>query len=637
MIESETSTYIQFEENYLLRNYRAVTSIPDISLTEFVANSWDAGAYNVSIKIPNSVDEEISVEDDGVGMTNEEFMQRWMTLNYDRQSHQGRYVVFPDKVDSYKRIAFGRNGIGRHGMICFNDKYEVFTWKNGKCNHYTIAVASGQFPFRIIDKKTFDKAGHGTRICASVQRHLPDYKEIMNIISTRFLYDPRFRVTINGRAVDLLDNKNIVFTQEDVTIHNVKLNITIVDSTKTSNKSQLHGLAFWISGRLVGQPSWNVGKIQFLDGRCKAAKRFTIIIQTDGLVDDILPDWTGFIDTINMRTFLLELKPIIDKFLESIMSEQIEELQNDVINDTLDQLEDLTQYEQRDVSNFLQVMTSKTPIINSDTLKTAVEAVIAMEKAKKGHVLLAQLGQMSADDIDKLSDMLSSWNVDDILAVLNEIDKRITVIEAISRIYEDKSTDELHTLHPLVLSARWLFGPEFDSPMFVSNKTLSTVVSTLFNEKEYDVNVIANSKRRPDIVILKDLTFSAVCTDKVDDHANGIMKPDQILIIELKRGGFEIGADEVSQAEHYVRQIKKSGVLHSSSSIHAFVVGAKIGDVDTHKSSESGTVDVVTYGHLVETAKLKLFRLQEQLSEHYESLDDKSIVEKALQNKQLKL
>lgn len=40
------------------------------------------------------------------------------------------------------------------------------------------------------------------------------------------------------------------------------------------------------------------------------------------------------------------------------------------------------------------------------------------------------------------------------------------------------------------------------------------------------------------------------------------MKPDQVLIIEVKRGGFEITDDEVNQVEFYVRQIRKSAVLH---------------------------------------------------------------------------
>ncbi len=42
-----------------------------------------------------------------------------------------------------------------------------------------------------------------------------------------------------------------------------------------------------------------------------------------------------------------------------------------------------------------------------------------------------------------------------------------------------------------------------------------------------------------------------ICTDRVDNETGGIMKPDQILIVELKRGGSEIGLMEVAQAEHY--------------------------------------------------------------------------------------
>lgn len=237
---------------------------------------------------------------------------------------------------------------------------------------------------------------------------------------------------------------------------------------------------------------------------------------------------------------------------------------------------------------------------------------------------------MQPDELDKLSDLLKNWDINDIVNVIDEIDRRILVVEAISRVYEKRETDELHTLHPMVLAARWLFGAEFDSPMFVSNRALNTVVKTLFKEDDYDTSAIANPSKRPDIVCLKKSTMRAVCTDRIDNEAGGIMKPDQVLIIELKRGGFEIGPQEVFQAENYVRQIKKSGILHKTSNIHAFVVGCEIGDIDVHKVSDSGTVDVLTYGHLVETANVKLFGLKKTLEEHYNSFNDESLVEKAL-------
>jgi len=82
----------------------------------------------------------------------------------------------------------------------------------------------------------------------------------------------------------------------------------------------------------------------------------------------------------------------------------------------------------------------------------------------------------------------------------------------------------------------------------------------------------------------------------------------------------------------------KKTMLHKTSEIHAFVVGCTIGDIDTHKKTESGVVDVVTYGHLVETASAKLFGLRQTLEEHYNNFEDETLVEKALKEpSQMKL
>ena len=59
---------VRFEEDYIFRNNRVLTTTPDIALTELVANSWDAGALNVEIHIPENEDENlISIQDDGCG------------------------------------------------------------------------------------------------------------------------------------------------------------------------------------------------------------------------------------------------------------------------------------------------------------------------------------------------------------------------------------------------------------------------------------------------------------------------------------------------------------------------------------------------------------------------------------------
>ena len=345
--------------------------------------------------------------------------------------------------------------------------------------------------------------------------------------------------------------------------------------------------------------------------------------------EEVLPDWSGFADSLKMRSVFKQLKKHIDESLLSVMSEQIKDTQLTVIEEMREQLEDLHIYGQREVSLFIEEVTTKQPVISQDFLKTAIEAVINIEKSRRGEQLLSIIGKMSPDDIDKLTILLKNWDINDILTVIDEIDRRIIVIEAISRLQDDKTVDELSTLHPLVLNARWLFGSEYDSPMFVSNSALSTVLKQLFNVSEQDKEYVENLRRRPDIVVLNESTIKTVCTDRLDTES-GIFKPDQILIIELKRGGFKITDKEFQQASYYTRQIRRSCVLHKKAEIHTFLVGSQIGDVDIYAKTESGIIEVVTYGQLVETASQKLFRLRERLKKHYDSLEDKSLVEQAL-------
>lgn len=73
------------------------------------------------------------------------------------------------------------------------------------------------------------------------------------------------------------------------------------------------------------------------------------------------------------------------------------------------------------------------------------------------------------------------------------------VVEAIERLCSDIHTDELHTLHPLVAQARWLFGPEYDSKMYTYNKRLNTIVKDVFKNLKY--TELEEPNRRPDLVI----------------------------------------------------------------------------------------------------------------------------------------
>lgn len=83
-----------FEEDYLVRTLGRIAHDPDIAITELVANAWDAGASKVDIIVPTEKNNALVITDDGHGMTDRQFKERWMMLGYNRIKHQGTVLSF---------------------------------------------------------------------------------------------------------------------------------------------------------------------------------------------------------------------------------------------------------------------------------------------------------------------------------------------------------------------------------------------------------------------------------------------------------------------------------------------------------------------------------------------------------------
>lgn len=294
----------RFEDDYLTRTYSKITNRPDLAFTELVANAWDSGASKVKIIIPpvKAVEDTIvSIEDDGAGMSKQEFNDRWMTLAYNRLRHQGEYAEIPPDREYVKRRAYGRNGIGRHSMLCFSNKYTVETWKDGECNIFELEQSGGETALQLNIKKTYSKNGHGTIISARIDKNYPDTSKIQPILSARFMYDPRFELLINGVMIGLEQFEGIIVKEEIQVLDDLKIEITALSSQITARRSQQHGIAFWVNRRLVGEPTWILNKNNLADGRTTVAKQYTIIVQTNDMLSDVTEDWTDFRDNTRVN------------------------------------------------------------------------------------------------------------------------------------------------------------------------------------------------------------------------------------------------------------------------------------------------------------------------------------------------
>lgn len=615
-----------FEDDYLLRELGQVAHVPQVALTELVANAWDAGATRVDLILPSEIGGTLTVTDNGHGMTPAQFKKRWMTLRYDRLKHQGVNVEFPSGRTARPRRAYGRNGVGRHGLLCFADSYTVHTWRDGVLASFVVGTGSGSSPFVLSSETLGHRSGCGTQLSVGVTRKLPDAEEILTVLAARFVHDPEFEIRVNDVQRSFAEIEGRVSEEVLELGAGRSATVIVIDSTRLNHSSVHQGIAFWVQRRLVGSPSWAIGQIANFDGRTRFARRYKVIVDTQGYETDVEQDWTAFRATDAVRELYRATAEHIGKVAQDLAAEIVEAASEDALVQNRTELASLGQGARLEVAEFTKVLAQAHPTISPDFLTTAVKAVIHLEKSKSGAALLQKLSSLPPDDVAGLDRLLTEWTVKDALRVLDEIDGRISVIETVRRLADDPSTDELHTLHPLILRSRWIFGPEFESHEYCSNVTLQTVARELF--KSQDAQFI-NERHRPDIVVLPEkTTWQMTGIESFDPVDPTLTRIQHVLVIELKKGGFELTRKEVNQTDGYVQDIAASGAMSGSPFICAWVVGQKIAaGVERDKQLGNpayGRVRAATFGSLVDTANARLLKLRTVLADRYSgsSTDD---------------
>ncbi|MEW9625825.1 ATP-binding protein [Rhodanobacter geophilus] len=624
-----------FEEDYVLRTLGKIGYDGETALTELVANAWDAGASRVSIVIPEDAGSSLTVEDDGHGMTADNFRARWMKLGYNRIKNQGSGVEFPPERAGQHRVPFGRNGVGRHGLLCFANQYEVETWRGGDAISLVINTQNNASPFYIERETKSKKTGHGTRLSVVVDRHLPNPLSVRKVLAGRFVHDPQFTVEVNGRSVPLAQHEGLINTEVLRIGSGSTVAAHIVDTTKAAQNTRYQGIAFWVNRRLVGTPRWAVGTTPVLDGRSRFAKRYAVVIEADGTwAPFVEQDWSRFKTEPEVDRLFSEVASYVHRQVEALSASFVEENSEDALMRNREEFRNLPTGAKVEVAQFTHALVADHPSIAPEALAKAVRAVIQLQSGRGGIRLLDKLMHLDETDIEGLDRLLEQWTVQDALVVLDEIDARLSVIAAIEKLAKDPATDELHTLHPLITQARWLFGPEFDSSEYASNSTLRTVAEEVFGSRKADTT-FQNPRRRPDLVILTDATISLTATTTFNGTDHLACMRD-VLLIELKKGHSTIGREEMHQAEGYIEDLMSNGALASRPFFHAYVVGHEIAQATTRTKSLGESQDVfariqaTTYGQLTDTANRRLMNLKERIPSRYEEVNGYDLVQKVM-------
>lgn len=604
---------VLFDERFLDKHAGAIISDTAVAIVELVANTWDAFASRVDIVWPDpAANTPFSITDNGKGLTAQMFEQRWRKIDYNRIADEGDEVAPPaDLKGMPARKVFGRNGRGRHAAFRFSDPYRVRTWRDGVEVTYEVRRGTTR-PFDITQvNRREGVTGHGTEISATKAEAVGiDAEEARQIIGTRFLADPGFQVSLDGTRVTFADVPSIRLKEIKVPVSPYgTAELIILDTLKADRTTQQHGIAWRVKNRLVGTQGWvGFDDERVLDGRRSEAKRFQVIAVADFLGSVVTPDWKGFEPEAEAwQATRAAVHAAIHDYLATFTAARRDEAKETVRDKLHGAVSQLSPAGRDKWNGFVDKVIDTCPTISTDEVQQVAGILANLELSNSKYGLVQRLHGMPPGDLDQLHQILIDWNVRSAKLALDEILSRLKLIEELDRKLRDESADEVQELQPLFDRSLWVFGPEFESLEFTSNRGMTEVIRKLWGIEE------KGSLSRPDFVMLPDGSVGFYSRDSYDANheVNGVAR---LVIAEIKRPGIPIGGAQKDQAWQYVKELIGKGLVTNATDVTCFVLGSVLDELEATDRTEGRVIiRPMTYNVFIKRAGARMLGLREKL------------------------
>lgn len=608
-----------YDERFLESYAGSIITDPSTAIVELVANCWDAYATKVLITWPDTKTErQFKITDNGHGMTREEFQHIWRTIAYNRISAQGATISPPADVSGQPRTVFGKNGKGRFASFCFASEYLITSRKNGQ--EFVCRVHRTPTDPLVLEEISFKAEGvigHGTEIVGSGDIPKLGFTEesARELIGSRFLANPAFIVSLNGSQITFNDIPDLLATEEVSVAGYGTVRLLHIDAKKADKTTKQHGIAWWVQNRAVGQCKWSRSDYErVLDGRTSEAKRFTFIVQADFLnqYDAVLEDWSGFHEDSEAWTKSREaVQDRIRQIIFESSNTEREAKRSAVIERIGSTVNTLSPVSKDRIQTFVNEVVDTCPNFGEQEIIQLSSILAKLEKAKSRYGLLELLHNCDPNDYDALHTILAEWTIGMAKLVLDEIQNRLKLINELRTKLQIAGIDEVHELQPLFERGLWMFGAQFESIEFTSNKGMTTVIRTLFGDATGK-----GSRNRPDFVALPDSSVGFYARSSYDEEYNedGL---EHVVIVDLKTTGLPLGSKEKEQVWKYVKELKTKGHIRKSTRVDGFVLGSVIeqGEDEAIKHGDEVKIIPMLYETILARAEKRLLNLHTRVKD----------------------
>ena len=572
-------------------------------LAEVVANAWDADAKVVKINY-DSATRQITIIDDGIGMTRKELQKFYLTVGHKRRS-EGRTST------PGGRVPMGRKGIGKLSLFSIANKVTVETIKDGQKTAIELDVAQikanieeasdgrGRYYPQIINGNwNFYK---GTRITLiDLRKDRIKFEDgLRKRLARRFFaigQDKNFEVWISNKKLSIEDRGYLGLVEYLWTVGTEADWKEVVEIAKGASQKEIFNLENgnpkikgWIGTAHKSQDltcndnnANNIALIVRDRMACPdllasfgirelASKYIVGEIHADFMDEDALDD----IATSGRQGFLEEderyedLVRVLKRFIQRVINDRVRFKRNEAEESAVKLIPELTEW--------LGSLTSNRRSAAKDLFGSINNIYEDDEEKRRGHFKQAIIAHQIFDARDRLHKLegLATDDVETVLRAFSEFDQyeaalyydvakvRVDVIRTLEEKYLNKN--ELEKLVRDYLAKHlWLLDPSWDMA--------TEPVATERTVKKYLDEVAEKLPQKQ-----KDARFDIVYRKGATRH----------IVIELKRYKRKVTVGElVDQIEKYSNALQ-TGLSRVHEPFNAYEVVCLVGpDQDFVKTEE---------------------------------------------------
>lgn len=512
-------------------------------LSEIIANSWDADAVNVAVKVPEgnlTPDSEISVWDDGEGMTFDEIQECYLRIGRKRREELGS-----DKSAKFGRPVMGSKGIGKLSAFGVANVVEVDTVRSGHRSAFRMVLSDiledartrGTYEPEVLADGVETAKPNGTAVTVrQLKRTTPiDLDSIRRGIAKHFsvigdgYQGEGFHVSVNGREITALDK----LREEDIArVWKVDATVDtshpdwrvkgVIVATKDTLDEKERGIVVMARGKLVQSPT---------TFEVKAGAKYAYSYLTGEINAEFFDSVTDLIST-NRQSVIWESPQGIalmnwgQKALREVSKEYADERRKErekVIREEpqmKDWLGKLDEPEKRVADKVIAAITSS-EVLTDDRRR---ELAGFMMETFDQKVFFEMAGALTGGPGDaQLVEFFQKWNVIEAREILRLVKGRLATIQQFAK-HIDEDALEKPTIHDFFKAWPWMLDPTW----------------TKWQDEV----------RYSDILGQKFPDASAPETDRrIDFVCVGV--GDTINVVELKRPGFKANSKSLDQLFEY--------------------------------------------------------------------------------------